>query len=52
VAVLLVSGFLAFALAIYLFNWDSRNETRRASPLLALLIFIPYILAILFGTSF
>lgn len=48
VAVLLVSGFLAFALAIYLFNWDSRNETRRASPLLALLILIPYLLAILY----
>jgi ABC-2 type transport system permease protein len=52
VAVLLASGVLAFALAIYLFNWDSRNETRRASPFLALLIFIPYLLAILFETSF
>jgi ABC-2 type transport system permease protein len=47
VLVLLASGILAFILAIYLFNWDSRNETRRASPLLALIIFVPYIVAIL-----
>lgn len=50
VSVLLVSGILAFLLAIYLFNWDSRNETRPASPLLALLIFIPYVAAILYTT--
>jgi ABC-2 type transport system permease protein len=48
VLVLLTSGILAFALAAYLFNWDSRNETRRASPLLALLILLPYLFAILF----
>ena len=48
VLVLLTSGIIAFALAIYLFNWDNRNETRRGSPLLALLIFIPYLLAILY----
>jgi ABC-2 type transport system permease protein len=48
VAVLLVSGILSFALAIYLFNWDSRNATRRASPLLGLLFLLPYLLAILY----
>jgi ABC-type multidrug transport system permease subunit len=50
VSVLLVSGILAFLLANYLFNWDSRNETRPASPLLALLIVIPYVAAILYTT--
>ena len=30
-------GILAFGLAIYLFNWDSRNAARRGHPLLALL---------------
>jgi ABC-2 type transport system permease protein len=49
VAVLAVSGILALLLSIYLFNWDSNNQTRRASPLLALLVFIPYITAILLG---
>lgn len=50
VLVLLVSGILAIVLAAYLFNWDSRNETRRASPLLALLMFVPYIGAVLYLT--
>jgi hypothetical protein len=48
IIVLLTSGILAFALAIYLFNWDSRNETRRGSPVLGLLILVPYLLAILY----
>jgi ABC-2 type transport system permease protein len=46
VVVLLVSGFFALFLSAYLFNWDSQNQSRRASPLLALLIFVPYIIAI------
>jgi ABC-2 type transport system permease protein len=46
VVVLLVSGVLAFGLAIFLFSWDSRNTTRRASPLLALLFLLPYVLGI------
>jgi ABC-2 type transport system permease protein len=50
ILVLLTSGILAFALATYLFNWDSRNETRRGSPLLGLLILIPYLLAIVYTT--
>jgi ABC-type uncharacterized transport system YnjBCD permease subunit len=47
VLVLLASGILALTLSVYLFNWDSQNQTRRASPLLALLIIVPYIIAIL-----
>jgi ABC-2 type transport system permease protein len=47
VLVLLASGILALFLSVYLFNWDSQNQTRRASPLFALLILVPYIIAIL-----
>ena len=42
VIALLVSGLLAFGLAIYLFSWDSRNTERRGHPLLALLVLVPY----------
>jgi ABC-2 type transport system permease protein len=49
VVVLIVSGILALVLSIYLFNWDSNNQTRRASPLLGLLILLPYLAAILIG---
>jgi len=47
VIMLLVSGILAFGLAVYLFSWDSRNTTRRGHPLLALLVLLPYVLGIL-----
>ncbi|MGD9100578.1 MAG: ABC transporter permease [Anaerolineae bacterium] len=47
IGILLVSGVLAFALAVYLFNWDSNNETRRGNPLLALLVLVPYIVGAL-----
>ncbi len=46
VGVLLTSGLLAFGLAIYLFNWDSRNQSRRGHPLLALLFLVPYLVSI------
>ncbi len=46
VIMLFVSGVLAFGLAVYLFSWDSRNTTRRAHPLLALLVLLPYIVGI------
>ncbi|MBM3180578.1 MAG: ABC transporter permease [Chloroflexi bacterium] len=46
VIMLLVSGVLAFGLAIYLFSWDSRNTARRGHPLLALLVLLPYALGI------
>jgi ABC-2 type transport system permease protein len=44
-AVLVASTLLAFGLAIYLFNWDNRNNARRGNPLMALLVLIPYILS-------
>jgi ABC-2 type transport system permease protein len=40
--ILLAGGVLAFGLAIYLFNWDRRNATRRGHPLLALLVLVPF----------
>jgi ABC-2 type transport system permease protein len=40
------SGVLAFGLAIYLFNWDSRNAARRGHPLLALLAAVPYVVGL------
>jgi hypothetical protein len=30
-----------------LFSWDSQNQTRRASPLLALLAIVPFIAGII-----
>jgi ABC-2 type transport system permease protein len=45
--ILLASGALAFGLAIYLFNWDSRNMTQRGHPLMALLVLLPYVIGIL-----
>lgn len=47
VAILAVSGLLAFGLAVYLFSWDSRNTTRRGHPLMALLVLVPYLVGIL-----
>jgi ABC-2 type transport system permease protein len=44
---LLASGLLAFALAIFLFRWDSQNSARSGHPLLALLAFVPYVLGVI-----
>ena len=41
--VLLAVGILAFALASYLFSWDSVNTTRRGSAWLALLVLVPFV---------
>ena len=41
VVVMALTGLLAFALAVYLFSWDSRNTTRRGHPALALLVLLP-----------
>ena len=49
ILVLVTSGVLAFALAVYLFSWDSRNSSRRAHPLLGLLVLLPYVAGILFS---
>jgi len=43
VIVLALTGVVAFALAVYLFSWDSRNTTRRGHPALALLVLLPAI---------
>ncbi len=45
--VLLAGGVLAFGLAIYLFNWDSRNQARRGHPLMALLALVPFVVGAL-----
>ncbi|MCI0521694.1 MAG: ABC transporter ATP-binding protein/permease [Chloroflexi bacterium] len=42
-AVTAVGGVFALLLAIYLFNWDSQNRARKATPLLALLVLLPYL---------
>jgi ABC-2 type transport system permease protein len=48
VLTLLFSGVCAFILAIYLFNWDSKNRLRGRNPLLGLITWIPYILCAIF----
>jgi ABC-2 type transport system permease protein len=44
--VLLASIVISFALALYLFNWDSQNRTRRGHPLMALLAIAPFVAGI------
>jgi ABC-2 type transport system permease protein len=46
--VLFTSGLLAFGLAVYLFNWDSKNQSRRGHPLMALLALAPFVISIFF----
>ncbi|MFN8419691.1 MAG: ABC transporter permease [Anaerolineae bacterium] len=46
VLVLYCGGTLAFCLALYLFNWDSQNKGNR-NPMLALLVLLPYALAVI-----
>jgi len=48
ILILLSSGILSFGLAIYLFNWDNQNKTRRGNPLLGLFAILPYIIAAIF----
>jgi ABC-2 type transport system permease protein len=45
-SVLVLSGALAFGLAVYLFNWDQHNSSRRGHPILGLLAFIPFVVTI------
>lgn len=47
VAILISSGLLGFALAWYLFSWDSQNSTRRAHPVWAILCMVPYVAGML-----
>jgi ABC-2 type transport system permease protein len=45
---LTLGGMMAFLLAIALFNWDRRNQTRRGHPAWAVLAVLPYALGMLF----
>ncbi len=45
--ILLAGGVIAFGLALYLFSWDSHNNTRRGHPSMAALALLPYILGAL-----
>lgn len=45
--VLFVSGLVSTLLALYLFNWDSRNNSRRGHPLMALIAVLPFIAGML-----
>jgi ABC-2 type transport system permease protein len=47
VGVLAATGLLAIVLAIYLFNWDRHNATRRGNPLMGLLVLVPAVVGIL-----
>ena len=49
VIMLSASGLLAFALALYLFSWDSKNSKRRGHPALALLALLPFVIGIFFA---
>ena len=46
--ILVVGGLLAFALAIALFEWDSKKTGKRRSPFLALVALLPYIVGMIF----
>ena len=48
IGILIISGILSFGLAIYLFNWDSQNKTRRAHPAFAFITIIPLIIGAIF----
>jgi ABC-2 type transport system permease protein len=42
--VLIASTLISFALALYLFNWDSQNQARRGKSFLALLALAPFVI--------
>ncbi|MFN2273403.1 MAG: ABC transporter permease [Anaerolineales bacterium] len=48
VIALLVSGLIGFGLAIYMFNWDSKNTEPRGHILLGLLVLVPFVVGFLF----
>jgi len=49
--ILLISGVIAFGMAIYLFNWDSKNKRSGRNPMLALITLVPYVLGAIFLVS-
>jgi len=48
VVILVASGVLAFSLAVFLFNWDNHNNTKRRYYPIAILALLPYLIGILF----
>lgn len=44
--VLASGAVVAFGLALLLFGWDRQNQTRRLSPLLAVLVLVPYLVGV------
>ena len=47
VVVLLFTGLLSFALAIFLFSWDSHNSSRRGPLWMALLVLLPNVIVLI-----
>ena len=45
--ILVLSGLVSTLLALYLFNWDSRNSSRRGHPLMGLIAILPFIAGII-----
>jgi len=45
VIILFAGGVLAYGLAQYLFTWDEKNAGRRATPALAFVALVPYVVA-------
>jgi ABC-2 type transport system permease protein len=43
------AALLAFALSIFLFNWDKQNQVRRGHPLLGLIALLPYVVGVVIG---
>lgn len=48
ILILLSSAVISFVLSIYLFSWDSKNRLSGRNPLIALIIFVPYVLGVIF----
>ena len=46
--ILFAGGVISFGLAIFLFNWDSKNNTRKGHPAFAFLAIVPYIVGAIF----
>ena len=46
--ILFTGGIISFGLAIFLFNWDSKNNTRKGHPAFAFLAIVPYIVGAIF----
>ena len=46
--ILFTGGVISFGLAIFLFNWDSKNNTRKGHPAFAFLAIVPYIVGAIF----